>query len=119
MSLLHDSFLWVGANFTTDLYMVTTKVQGILWSAADIVLIFVFLRIAAHARLTLDKNRIVWRYYLLWLSAILTPLLLFTETPRDFFVLETLIVGIQYAILIFSVVVERTNFMEIVQRYYS
>jgi hypothetical protein len=109
MKLFETAFFWIGANFTTEVYMLSSRIQGILWSMADIVLVFVFLKICDLIRDQKKKKKILFRYFLLWLTAILTPLLIFTHEPKEFLILESAICGTQFAILVYTVIIERKS----------
>ncbi|MBT8374171.1 MAG: hypothetical protein KJN80_04580 [Deltaproteobacteria bacterium] len=99
-------FLEIGKNFSTDAYLLTTKVQGILWSISDVLIIYVMLKIVSLIREQNQKKKILYRYIFLWLSAILIPFLVITTTPVQFFILESIIFGLQFSVLIYSVVTE-------------
>jgi len=114
MTLLETIFLWIGTNFTTEIYMLYTKLQGTLWSIADIVLVFVLLKIAGMVRKKTKKKEIVFRYLFLWFSAILTPVLIFTQTSRQFFLFESLVCGIQFLIIVYTVIPERRLMMNFI-----
>ena len=105
-NLMDMIFLEIGKNFSTEAYMLTTKVQGILWSISDIIIIYFMLKIASLIREKNQKKEILLRYIFLWLSAVLVPFLVFTVTPRQFFILESVIFGLQFSVLIYSVFVE-------------
>ena len=105
-NLMDMIFLEIGKNFSTEAYMLTTKVQGILWSISDIIIIYFMLKIASLIREKNQKKKILLRYIFLWLSAVLVPFLVFTVTPRQFFILESVIFGLQFSVLIYSVFVE-------------
>ena len=106
MRILDRLFLWIGTNFTVSAYMSSTRIQGLLWSAADVTLALVFLEIADEARARAGKGRIRIRYGLIWASALLTPLLVLARTPVEFFYLESVIFALQYLVLLFSVFTE-------------
>jgi TRAP-type C4-dicarboxylate transport system permease large subunit len=105
-------FLWIGAEFTGNVYLSASKFQGILWSLADIVLIYAFLRIVDFARANFQRKRVVFRYVFLALSALLTPFLIVSETPKAFFSLECIICGVQFSILLYSAVAERKRLFQ-------
>jgi len=105
-NLIDMVFLEIGKSFSTEAYMLTTKVQGILWSISDIIIIYVMLKITSLIREQNQKKKILFRYIFLWLSAILVPFLVFTVTPRQFFILESVIFGLQFSVLIYSVFAE-------------
>jgi hypothetical protein len=93
---------WASANFTVEIHMTTTKIQGILWSAADIALVYYFLKIAVVCAAATASVRMTRRLWLLWLSAFLTPFLLFTKTQDQYFILDSIICGIQYLLLLYT-----------------
>jgi hypothetical protein len=99
-------FWEIGKNFSTEAYVLTTKIQGILWSVSDIIIIYFMLKIASLIREKNRKKKIFVRYVFLWLSAILVPFLVFTTTPKQFFILESVIFGLQFAVIIYSVITE-------------
>ncbi len=107
MEILTNMLLWVGSHFSHEVYYATTKIQGIFWSLADIAIAWYMLKIADFIRNRTGRPKIIWRYYLLLLSAILTPVLLVLKTAKHFFILEAVIFAIQYLLLMYSVFAER------------
>ena len=107
MEILTNILLWVGSHFSHEVYYTTTKIQGIFWSMADIAIAWYMLKIADFIRNRTGRPKIIWRYYFLLLSAILTPFLLVMKTAKYFFILEAVIFAIQYLLLMYSVVAER------------
>lgn len=105
-NLMNMILFEIGKNFSTEAYMLTTKIQGILWSISDIIIIYFVLKIASLIREKNQKKKIRFRYIFLWLSAVLVPFLLFAVTPRQFFILESVIFGLQFSVLIYSVFAE-------------
>ncbi|MFH0843918.1 MAG: hypothetical protein ABIG67_01675 [Pseudomonadota bacterium] len=99
--------LWIGTYFTEETYMFYTKIQGMIWSMADFLLIFFILKIIDLVRANEGKGKIFFRYLFLWSSAVLTPLLILPQTKDGFFLLESIICGIQFSILVYTVMVER------------
>ena len=116
MTEVEQIFLWMSRNFTTETYLFHSKVQGILWSSADIILVLAMLKIVGLGRRRAGLKKPLVRYLLLGLSALLTPLLLFSRTPREFFLLECIICGGQFLILLYTVVVERRRLLDLVLR---
>jgi hypothetical protein len=116
LEALETSFLWIGAHFTADAYLFSSKLQGILWSAADIVLVLALLKIADFVRARSREKKIVLRYLLLWLSVLITPLLLFVQSPRQFFLLEASVCGTQFLILVYTVMVERKRMVAVIKK---
>ncbi|MBN1106616.1 MAG: hypothetical protein JXL84_24655 [Deltaproteobacteria bacterium] len=114
MSDLGSLFLYIGRHFSTEAYLISSKIQGLLWSAADVVLVLAVLKIAESARRRCGMGKPLLRYGLLCVSLLLTPLLVFAGTPREFFLLESLICGAQFGILLYTVIMERKRILDLV-----
>jgi hypothetical protein len=104
-------FLWLGSNFTTGVNLLTSKVQAFIWSGADVVLVLAVLKIADLARDREGLGRLAILHLMLWLSALLTPVLLLAQTPGQFFLLECVICGSQFLILLYVAYTERTRIL--------
>lgn len=87
-----------------------------IWSMADLLLIFFILKITDLIRADRGKGKIVFRYLFLWSSAILTPLLILPQSKDGFFLLESLICGIQFSILVYTVILERRLLLSFIHR---
>lgn len=95
---------WVSNHFTIKHYLTATKMLGMLWSIADIVLVYYFLKIAELSTTNTSNGKIKYRYWLLWLSAVLTPFLLFAQTKNQYFILDSIVCGLQYLILLYTLI---------------
>jgi hypothetical protein len=113
---MEQFLLWISLNFTDEAYLFHSKIQVILWSAADIILVLAMLRIVNLSRRRVGLKGPLVRYVLLGLTAALTPLLLFARTPGEFFRLECIICGGQFLILLYTVVFERKRLLALVLR---
>ncbi|MCF8061585.1 MAG: hypothetical protein K9M82_03630 [Deltaproteobacteria bacterium] len=116
MDVLDNAFLWIAAHFTPDAYLVSTKVQGLVWSGADLLLVFAFLRIADVLRAGQGAPPIRWRYVFLAATALLTPLLVFARSSRGILLLESLICGVQFLILVATLILERSRLLGLARR---
>lgn len=116
MDRLDPAFLWIASHFTPEVYLVSTKVQGLFWSVADLLLVFVFLRIADVLRAVEGNPSLRWRYAFLAVTGLLTPLLLFAQSSRGILLLESLICGVQFLILVATLVLERARFLGLARR---
>ncbi len=112
---VEGAFLWIGTHFTAEVYLSSSKLQGILWSAADIALVLALLKIADFVRARSREKKIVFRYLFLWCSALATPLMLFAQSPQQFFLLEAGICGVQFLILVYTVVAERKRMVAVMR----
>ena len=116
MSGLDVLFHWLALNFTGERYMFYTKVQGLLWSLADVILVFTLLKLADVVRKTTGQKKIKGRYVLLYISALLTPLLIPARTPEQIFFVESIVCGIQFLILAATLASESRGVMEYLAR---
>ena len=113
MTLIDTLFLRIAEGFSPSEYIFWTKIQIVAWSAADIALVFAVLRIAGLARAHAGMQRIRARYVLLAVTAGLTPIVLVLETSQQIFRLEAAVVGLQFAILIYSIIVDRQQVLRL------
>lgn len=107
MTPVENLFLWIGSRFHQELYLMTSKIQAICWSIADIILVLAVLKIADLARRREGLRRLTPLYFVLWSTALLTPLLIFAWRPRQIFLLECVICGCQFLILLYVALTER------------
>ncbi len=102
--MLDNIFLWIGANFTDEAYILSTKIHGVLWSIADVIVILTVLNVVwLFGKKDGGKFPVV-RLTLLGVSAALIPFLIWTNTPRDFYYLDSGIVMIQLFVLIYTII---------------
>ncbi len=107
--------LWAAKNFTDLPQLWTTKLLMLAWSISDLVLIFALLRIAGLARARAGRRPIRGRYAALGLTALLVPVLGFAPSTLDIFYLESSITIPQFLILIYSLFVERSTLLPMVE----
>lgn len=99
-------FLTIASDFTRDIYFLITRVQGVFWSIANTAIVYVLLKIAGRIRMQHQKRRIRIRYVLLLITAGISLFLPVTRKGNVFFALEAVIYGIQYLILLITVLWE-------------
>lgn len=109
--MFEELFIYVARNFVKGEYIKLTVFQGLLWSAADIFLVFCLLRVRDVALRSGSQAAVRLRYILLGFSALLTPLLFFCRQPGTFFFLESVIFGLQYGILIYTLVRDSSSIL--------
>ncbi len=96
-------FVWLAAFYREGAYMAGSKIAGILCSFADIAMIWMFLKLTDAIR---GGPPATWRYRTLTVFALLTPTLLLPKVSTHFFILQFLVLGLPYLILVCSVVTE-------------
>ena len=104
-------FRAIADGFTDDVYQRFTRVQMIAWSLADLLLVWVVLRISGYIRRAQRRPRIVFRYVLLGGSIALTPLVPLVKDLEGLFRLESVIFILQYAALLSSLVIDGPHVM--------
>ncbi len=103
--------IYINQNFSYEIYILSTKIQGLIWTIADIILVFCVLKIINIARSSLNKEPTIFRYALLIISIALVPLLILTRSSDEFFRVESFLCGIQFLILIYTVLYDRKSFI--------
>ena len=79
---MDNLFLWLAHNFTPEMFLLSTKIQGAFWSITDFCVVFAFLRTAGFVRAQIGEKRIIVRYVIFWCSAVLNPFLLIYKTGK-------------------------------------
>jgi len=114
METIKNLLLHIGESFGPDVYLLSTKIQGLIWSTADIVLLLVLLRIVDILRRRSNVRPLKWRYVLVTATALITPLLALAKTSRHFLILESLICGTQFLLLVYTLLVERKILLSLI-----
>jgi uncharacterized membrane protein len=109
--MFEDLFIYLARNFVKGEYIKLTVFQGLLWSAADIFLVFCLLRVRDVVQSSGSQASARLRYILLGFSALLTPLLFFCRQSGTFFFMESVIFGLQYGILIYTLVRDSSSIL--------
>ena len=117
MQGIEDFLLWLAHNFDTPRFMFHTKIQAIFWSVADVVLIFAFLKIIDRVKKEMGGPRVHVRFWLLYFSALLKIALFFFKNPNIFLSVDYIICGLQYAILLYTVIADWKTIMRLPQHY--
>ena len=116
MSFFEGFFLWAARWEGIEGFLASLEVgANMLCSAADIVFVFWFLRIADLARAEQGRPPVRWRYGILAVCLLLTPALLFFQGP-PLMVVTSLILGIPYLVLAGSVVADIRGIVLLVRR---
>ena len=115
MQVIENALLWLVQNFDTSRYMFHTKLQAFVWSLADVVLIFAFLKIIDRIKRKESNKGITKRFWFLYFSAGLKIIPFFFRTPEIFISLDFFICGLQYAILVYTIIADRKVLMALPQ----
>ena len=102
-------FLWIGHNFTIDIFNMSTKIQEAFWSIAELLIVFFCLNIANYIRIKKGKRRIVIRYILFWCIVVANPVILYIMPG----VTHDRLMLVNFSIIIYSVIAERSNLNQI------
>lgn len=102
-------FLWIGQNFTSDIFNISTTIQEAFWSIAELLIVFFCLKIANFIRIKQGKRRIVIRYILFWCIVVANPVILYTMPG----VTHDRLMLLNFSIIIYSVISERSNLNQI------
>ena len=100
---MDNILIWIAENLTDTMYLKLLKIQGILWSIGDSILIYYFLKTLDAVRRKNNKRRIIIRYVIFWVTVVMILFLLFSRDTDRFWLIAFRLVGIQIAIGIGSV----------------
>ena len=95
-----DSFFyWVGTAYQDELYVSGLKIAGVLCSYVDICVAAILVRSADFIR---ERAPSKFRFCVLFLFALLTPALLLPKEGIDFFIVQFIVLGPPYLILMYT-----------------
>jgi len=115
MSVLESWFFEIASRFDAGTYLLWTRFQVLGWSVADLVILFAVLKVSDLARARECRRKIRFRYLLLLLSAALIPFAVLAEGSDQVFLWEAAVFGLQFAVLLFSVLVERKAVLALIR----
>lgn len=93
----------IGGRFGPDQYLFWTRIQCLLWTGADFVIVFHLLRIANLARALLGRRTHFISYIVLFATLPLAPFVLVAPTGGLIFLIE-LLVTVPHFLLILYVI---------------
>ena len=111
-TLAEGFFLWAAWSYREGLYLAGAKLAGALCSFADIIMIWMFLRL----RDEIHGQRSRRRRGALALFAALTPSLFLAETTAAFFVIQFAVVAVPYLILVWTALTEAPHLIALLRK---
>jgi hypothetical protein len=109
---MHELVVEVGSWFSPAQYLYWTRIQCIAWTAADIALILALLQLANLCRGIVGKRKHRLSYVVLFLSAMLAPLVIWAPNGSVIFVLELLITVPHFLIILYVLAAGRLHFAQ-------
>lgn len=101
-------FAWLALEYGAGpMYLIGSKICGVLCSFADIAMIWMLLRLRDEVRGGVSKRR----YAVLAVFAALTPTLLLPDVSTDFFILQFIVLGLPYMILVGTIAFEAKHIL--------
>lgn len=101
-------FAWAALEYGAGpMYLTGSKICGVLCSFADIAMIWMLLRLRDELR----GGRSTRRYIVLAVFAALTPTLFLPDVSTNFFILQFIVLGLPYMILVGTIAVEAKHIL--------
>ena len=105
----------LGVYYSAEQYLFMTKLQCMLWTSADVVMVIYLTRIANLARKQLGKSLHVMPYVVLGITMLFVPFVPIAESGSLIFKLEMLITVPHFILLIYVLAVNYMVLPEFVQ----
>jgi hypothetical protein len=112
---MNEFYIFIGEYFTPQIFDQTTRIVEILWSAAELLLVFSVLRLADHLRIEMGRRRNLVRWIMFWILVILNPLFLIfmPGITHDRLMLAN------FSLLIYTVVAEGPLWVKTFRKYFE
>ncbi len=104
INMLDKIFLFISQYYRNELYMAGTRLAGLLCSYADIIMLWLFLKLCDDINGKISRRR----YFII---AVLTPSLLFVKDSTIFFILQGIVLSGPYFILVWTAFTEAKNIL--------
>jgi hypothetical protein len=98
---MHDVVLWLGDRFSPEAYLFWTRIQCLLWTGADLVIVYCLTRIANLGRARLGHAPHRAPYVVLAVTALMAPGVAFAATGMQVFLLELAITVPHFLVIIY------------------
>lgn len=102
--MMHDFILWMGRQFSPEAYLLWTRVQCLLWTGADLLIIIYLTRSANLLRRLCEVPTHRWPYYIVAATLVPVPFIVLVSTGMQLFLVE-LLITVPHFILILYVLV--------------
>ena len=106
--MIDELFLYIGNHSTPNMFEITTLIQEILWSGAELLIVFSCLKIANAVRVRNGKPPIVLRFIIFWCVLIANPILLITVPG----VSHDKLMLLNFSIMIYTAIAERNELIK-------
>ena len=97
--MINDAILWLGERFSPEQYLFWTRIQCLMWTSADLVIVYYLLRIANLGRGLIGIRPHRYSYVILALTIPGMPFVAIARTGMQIFLLE-LVITIPHFLLI-------------------
>ncbi|MCC6143649.1 MAG: hypothetical protein IT368_07570 [Candidatus Hydrogenedentes bacterium] len=98
---MSDWIVWAGSQFSPEAYLFWTRIQCLLWTAADVVIVLALLGIGNAARRRSGQRLHWFSYLVLAATMVLAPFVIFAPTGGLIFVLELLITVPHFVLILY------------------
>jgi hypothetical protein len=98
---MNEWILWIGGQFSPEDYLFWTRVQCLMWTAADVVIIVALARLANLARTREGARTHLFTCLVLAATIALAPFVILAPTGALIFVLELLITVPHFVLILY------------------
>lgn len=99
--MIDQTIYWMGTHFSPESYLFWTRIQCLLWTAADVVIVYSLLRIANTGRKLTGDRLHRGAYVVLSLTLLPAPLVAFAETGGMVFLVELLVTVPHFLLILY------------------
>lgn len=99
--MITDAILWLGERFSPDQYLFWTRIQCLMWTSADLVIVYYLLRIANLGRQQIGIRLHRYSYVILALTIPGMPFVAIARTGMQVFLLELAITVPHFLLILY------------------
>jgi hypothetical protein len=99
--MIHDFIAWMGSLFSPEAYLFWTRIQCLLWTAADVLIIVFLTRSANLLRVVCGAPLHRVPFIILGVSLVPVPLVVLVPTGMQLFLVELLITVPHFLLILY------------------
>jgi hypothetical protein len=99
--MLNQAILWLGERFSPEQYLFWTRIQCLMWTSADVVIVYYLLRIANLGRRLIGVRAHRYSYVILVLTLPGMPFIALAQNGSQIFLLELAITVPHFLLILY------------------
>jgi hypothetical protein len=112
---MDNIFLFIGNHFDKEIFDLSTRIVQIIWSSAELLLVFAALRLISMAHRQLGMASIKMRWFLFWIIVAANPVVIYIAPMQS----HDKLMLVNFLLLVVSAILEWKIWLGIFRKFFS